>query len=70
MGSEMFSWLVFTDAGVFETGPIRTSVGVGIQILIPQIFGPVPMRFELGAPITKDDEDDTQAFSFSVGALF
>jgi outer membrane protein insertion porin family len=70
LGSETFSWLVFGDAGLFESGPIRTSVGVGIQILIPQIFGPVPMRFELGAPITKDEEDDTQAFSFSVGALF
>lgn len=70
LGSETFSWLVFGDAGLFDSGPIRTSVGVGIQILIPQIFGPVPMRFELGAPITKDDEDNTQAFSFSVGALF
>lgn len=70
LGSETFSWLLFTDAGLFESGPVRTSVGTGIQILIPQIFGPVPMRFELGAPITKDDDDETQAFSFSVGALF
>jgi outer membrane protein insertion porin family len=70
VGSEVFSWLLFTDAGFFETGTVRTSIGTGVQIMIPQIFGPVPMRFELGLPITKDEEDDTQAFSFSVGALF
>jgi outer membrane protein assembly factor BamA len=45
-------------------------VGTGIQILIPQWFGPVPMRFELAAPFMKNDEDETRAFSFSVGALF
>lgn len=69
-GSEVFSWLLFTDVGFFETGGVRSSVGTGVQIMIPQIFGPVPMRFELGVPITKDGDDDTQAFSFSVGALF
>lgn len=70
LGSQTFSWLFFTDAGMIDEGPVRASVGTGIQILIPQFFGPVPMRFELAAPLSKDDEDDTQAFSFSVGALF
>jgi outer membrane protein assembly factor BamA len=46
------------------------SVGTGIQIKIPQFFGPVPMRFELAAPMLDEAEDETQAFSFSVGALF
>jgi outer membrane protein insertion porin family len=70
LGSETFSWLFFTDAAMIETGTPRTAIGTGIQIQIPQWFGPVPMRFELAAPISKDDEDDTQVFSFSVGALF
>ncbi|HOK96249.1 MAG TPA: BamA/TamA family outer membrane protein, partial [Anaerohalosphaeraceae bacterium] len=70
LGSQMFSWLFFTDAGLIDDGNVRSSVGTGIQILIPQFFGPVPMRFELAAPITKDQDDDTQVFSFSVGALF
>jgi len=70
LGSETFSWLFFTDAAMIETGTPRTAIGTGIQIQIPQWFGPVPMRFELAAPITKDDEDDTRVFSFSVGALF
>jgi outer membrane protein insertion porin family len=70
LGSETFSWLFFTDAAIIDTGSPRTSVGTGIQIQIPQWFGPVPMRFELAAPITKEEEDDTRIFSFSVGALF
>lgn len=70
LGSETFSWLFFTDIGTVDDFYIRSSVGTGVQILIPQFFGPVPMRFELGVPVTKDDDDDTQVFSFSVGALF
>jgi outer membrane protein assembly factor BamA len=70
LGSDVFSWLFFTDAAMIETGMPRTSVGMGIQIQIPQWFGPVPMRFEIATPITKESEDDTRIFSFSVGALF
>lgn len=70
MGSETLSFLVFSDNGLIDDGGIRSSIGAGIQIKIPQFFGPVPMRFELAAPIVKDDQDETQEFSFSVGALF
>jgi len=67
---EVISLLFFVDAGTIDSGGARASVGTGLQILIPQWFGPVPMRFELAAPFMKDDEDETRAFSFSVGALF
>ncbi|MBC8377744.1 MAG: BamA/TamA family outer membrane protein, partial [Planctomycetes bacterium] len=70
IGGETFSALFFTDAGMIETGGVRASIGAGVQILIPQFFGPVPMRFELAMPFMKDSKDETQAFSFSVGALF
>ena len=70
LGSETFSWLFFHDLGFIDDGGARASIGTGIQIMIPQFFGPVPMRFELAAPYMKDDLDDTQAFSFSMGALF
>lgn len=70
LGSETFAVLFFADAGMIDTGGVRASVGTGIQIMIPQFFGPVPMRFELAAPIMKENEDETQPFSFSVGALF
>jgi outer membrane protein insertion porin family len=67
---ENFAALFFIDSGAIDTGGYRAAVGAGIQIMIPQWFGPVPMRFELGVPILKDDDDDTQAFSFSVGKMF
>jgi outer membrane protein insertion porin family len=70
MVSDTLSGLLFVDTGMIETGGIRASVGIGIQIMIPQWFGPVPMRFELAYPVMKDGDDDTQMFSFSVGSLF
>jgi outer membrane protein assembly factor BamA len=30
----------------------------------------VPMRFEFAVPVMKDDEDETEVFSFSIGRLF
>ena len=68
--SETVSALFFVDSGVIDSGNYRAAIGTGIQIMLPQWFGPVPMRFEIAAPIMKDDEDDTQIFSFSVGRFF
>jgi len=68
--SESLSALFFIDSGTIDSGGYRAAVGTGIQIMIPQWFGPVPMRFELAVPIMKDDDDETQVFSFSVGRLF
>jgi len=67
---ESLSALFFVDSGAIDSGNYRAAVGTGIQILIPHWFGPVPMRFEIAAPVMKDDDDDTQAFSFSMGRLF
>jgi len=68
--SENISALFFLDSGTIDTGKYRASVGSGIEILIPQWFGPVPMRFEFAAPFMKDDEDETRFFSFYMGRLF
>lgn len=65
-----FAGLLFVDSGTIDTGPYRVSIGAGIQILIPQWFGPVPMRFELATPLRKDELDEVQVFSFSVGTLY
>ncbi|MDD5457962.1 MAG: outer membrane protein assembly factor BamA [Phycisphaerae bacterium] len=67
---ESLQQLFFIDSGMVETGGYRAAVGTGIQILIPQWFGPVPMRFEFAFPIMKDEDDNTRVFSFSVGKLF
>jgi len=70
LAKEEFAAIFFIDSGTIDSGGYRASVGTGIQIMIPQWFGPVPMRFELATPLMKDDDDDTQVFSFSVGRLF
>jgi outer membrane protein insertion porin family len=58
--------LFFVDSGAIDSGSYRAAAGVGIQIMIPWL-GQVPMRFELATPIMKDDYDETQVFSFSIG---
>jgi outer membrane protein insertion porin family len=68
--SDSISLLFFVDSGAINTGGYRVGAGTGLQIMIPQWFGPVPMRFELAAPLMKSEGDETQAFSFSVGTLF
>ena len=68
--SESLAWLFFVDAGAIDSGGIRASIGTGIQLQLPQWFGPVPMRFEIATPFMKESEDETRTFSFSVGALF
>jgi len=67
---ENFSALFFVDSGMIDTGGYRAAMGTGIQILIPQWFGPVPMRLELATPFMKGEDDETQIFSFSIGGLF
>ncbi len=62
--------LFFIDSGVIDSGNYRAAVGTGLQIMLPQWFGPVPMRFEIAVPLMKDGDDKTQVFSFSVGRLF
>ena len=61
-----FAALFFIDSGAIDSGPYRASVGAGIQIMIPWM-GTVPMRFELATPLKRDDDDEIQAFSFSIG---
>jgi outer membrane protein insertion porin family len=68
--SDNLSALFFVDSGVIDTGGYRAAVGTGIQILIPQWSGPMPMRFEFAVPFMKDEEDETRVFSFSMKGLF
>ncbi len=65
-----FNALFFVDSGTVDTGSYRLSIGAGIEIKVPQVFGNVPMRFELGFPLLKSEGDETQVFSFSGGGIF
>jgi outer membrane protein assembly factor BamA len=48
-----------------EFGTIRTSVGFGFRLNLP-FFGQVPIAIDFGFPITKDKDDETRFFSFSL----
>ncbi|UCD52198.1 MAG: BamA/TamA family outer membrane protein [Phycisphaerales bacterium] len=68
--SKNFALLFFVDSGTIDTGSYRLSIGTGLQIMVPQLFGDVPMRIEIATPLLKDDLDETQVFSFSAGGMF
>jgi len=71
MASEMLHGVVFTDFGTVENdvgfADFRLSVGAGVRISIPQVLGPVPLAFDFGFPILKEDFDDERIFNFYVG---
>ncbi|MBN1506339.1 MAG: BamA/TamA family outer membrane protein [Sedimentisphaerales bacterium] len=67
---ENFGGLFFVDSGTVESGQYRLSIGAGFQILIPQLFGNIPMRFEFGWPLFQDDDDEPQVFSISQPGMF
>ena len=54
------------DVGVTEW---RAAAGLGIRLTI-DYFGPIPMAFDFAWPISTGGDDDTQVFSFSLGAMF
>lgn len=64
--------VAFVDAGTveddLELGTIRSSIGVGVRVTL-SIIGDVPIAIDFAYPMTKDDEDDTQFISFSLGFI-
>jgi outer membrane protein assembly complex protein YaeT len=64
--------VVFVDGGTVEEdlhiGTIRTSVGAGVRVTLP-VFGQIPIAVDFAIPITKDEDDDTQLISFSLGFI-
>ena len=69
LAGDILRGVAFFDAGTvnreLEFGRIRTSVGFGFRLTLP-FFGQVPIALDFGFPITKDDQDDTRIFGFSL----
>lgn len=65
--------VLFTDMGTveesFELTTWRAAVGVGVRVLIKQL-GSLPMEFNLALPISSDENDEEQVFSFLLGISF
>jgi outer membrane protein insertion porin family len=70
---DMVSGVVFVDSGtVADTpgfGEYRVSVGFGLRLYIRQL-GPVPLAFDFGFPLLKQDGDKERLFSFSLDLPF
>jgi outer membrane protein assembly complex protein YaeT len=68
-----FRGVTFVDMGTVEDSLAlsswRVAVGFGLRVQI-DFFGPVPMVFDFGFPIMKDDDDQTRIFQFAFGASF
>jgi len=68
--NEMVQAVAFTDIGTVEENvsldAFRMTAGIGLRLTIPAM-GPAPIALDFAFPISKQDEDDTQVFSFYVG---
>jgi len=70
LAGDNIGMLFFMDSGMIDTGPYRFSIGTGIQVMVPQFLGPMPIRFTIASPLQKDDDDETQSFNFFMGGMF
>ncbi len=67
---DMIHGVAFCDFGTVNENVtlknFRVAPGLGLRITVPAM-GPAPIALDFAFPVTKDDTDDTQVFSFSVG---
>jgi outer membrane protein insertion porin family len=70
---DIVSGVVFIDSGTVTNTPgfseYRISTGVGIRIAVPQL-GPVPLAFDFGFPLLKQEGDQKRIFSFTLDVPF
>lgn len=70
---QFISGVAFIDSGTLTFKPgfsdYRVSAGVGLRVYIPAL-GPVPLAFDIGFPIMKEEDDETRIFSFSLDLPF
>ena len=70
--NDQFRGLIFCDAGTSQprlddwTQKMRVAPGFGFRIAIPQL-GPAPLALDFAFPVVKEDLDDKEIFSFTMG---
>lgn len=73
VAGENIRGITFLDMGTVEDdfgiNDWRASIGVGLRIYV-KYFGPIPLSFDLALPISSNEMDDEQVFSFAFGATF
>ena len=60
---------IFMDTGTAGSGTYRMGIGTGVRFTL-NLFGPIPIEFNLAMPVARDSDDDEQIFSFVVGNIF
>jgi outer membrane protein insertion porin family len=70
---EFVAVVAFVDSGTvtreFSFDDYRVSVGAGLRLYIPPL-GPVPLAFDFGFPVRKQETDERRVFSFSLDVPF
>ncbi len=70
LAGEELRGVIFSDVGTVEPtvqlGTIRSSIGAGIRLTLP-FLGQTPIALDFAVPLSKNSQDDTQIFSFSLG---
>ena len=71
VASDAVQGVVFTDFGTVENNVnfdnFRVTVGAGVRLMVPQM-GSIPLAFDFGFPVLKEDFDDERIFVFTVSA--
>lgn len=64
---------IFLDTGTVTDSPgfddYRVSVGLGLRVLVPAL-SPVPLAFDFGIPLIKEETDRTRLFTFTIDVPF
>lgn len=70
---ELLSTVFFVDTGTVNAGAsldqYRVSVGTGIRLHVPQLT-PVPLAFDFGFPVVRQDTDRKRLFTFFIDVPF
>lgn len=72
---DMVKGVIFCDTGTSDYNfgswkdRYRASVGFGFRITIP-MMGSVPIALDFAFPVSKNDFDETEIFSFTMGGMF
>ena len=70
---DIVSVVGFVDTGTVDTelsfADYRVSAGVGFRLRVPQL-SPVPLAFDFGFPLLKEETDRTRIFTFTIDVPF
>ena len=70
---DIFALAFFVDTGTLNTDfsfdDYRVSTGLGFRVMVPGL-SPVPLAFDFGFPLIKEDFDEERLFTFSIDVPF